>query len=94
MNSNLKPGDKIAEEKYLVKVDGLVITYTLTLEKSGAFDYGNGTCMTVHCDYKGSMDQHYDTRYCGFAPTAEAFHEWSMEWMKGYCRPDAVIERA
>ena len=94
MYDNLKPGDKIAEEKYTVKVDGEVIHYTMTLEKSGAFDYGNGTCMTVHDDYPGTWDQHYDTRYCDGLHKPELFRDWSYEWLKNYLRPDCVIERA
>lgn len=94
MYPNLKPGDVISEEKFIVKVDGITINYTMTLMKSGAFDYGNGTCMVVHNDYPGSMDQSYDTRYCKHMSTPELFHDWSLEWLKDYCRPDCVIERA
>lgn len=93
--AELNPGDFIAEEKYIVTTpEGEVINFTMTLEKSGAFDYGNGTCMTLHCDVKGCWDQHYDTRYCKFAPTGDGFHEWSLEWLKDYCRPGCTIERA
>lgn len=94
MNENLKPGDVIATEKYIVKVDDLTINYTMTLSKSGSFSYGNGTCMAVENDYPGSMLESYDTRYCTGMATPELFHEWSMEWLKNYCRSDAVIERA
>ena len=93
MNTNLKPGDVIAEEKYLVKVDGEEFIYTMILEKSGAFSYGNGTCMTLKCSEKGVGDQHFDTRYCDFAPSGDGFHKWSYEWLKNYCRQDCVIER-
>lgn len=99
MYANLKPGDVIAKEKYLVKVDGLEFLYTMILEKSGAFAYGNETCMTVQCKEnkeggKQYMDQGYDTRYCSGMATPELFHDWSMEWLKNYCRPECVIERA
>lgn len=99
MYDNLKPGDVIATEKYLVKVDGYEYLYTMTLSKSGAFDYGNGTCMLVETrenkeNGKRFMDQSYDTRYCTGMATPELFHNWSMQWLKEYCRPDAVIERA
>ena len=103
MYANLKPGDVIATEKYIVKVkdheDKHQYLYTMILSKSGAFDYGNGTCMEVQCrenkeDGKQYMNQYYDTRYCKDMATPELFHEWSMEWLKNYCRPDAVIERA
>ena len=94
MIKDLKPGDVIAKEQYVVKVDGKTINYTLTLERSGAFDYGNGTCMTVHTDWKGSMDQYYDTRYCSFAPTPKAFRDWSLEWLKRTLRPECEIERS
>lgn len=99
MYENLKPGDVIATEKYIVKVDRYEYLYTMTLEKSGAFDYGNSTCMGVQCREnkeggKRFMDQGYDTRYCDNMHTPELFHEWSLKWLKDYCRPDAVIERA
>lgn len=93
MYANLKPGDVIATEKYLVKVAGHNITYTMTLEKSGCFDYGNGTCVVVENDYPGSMTECIDTRYCTGMGTPELFHDWSMQWLKDYCRSDAVIER-
>ena len=99
MYENLKPGDVIATEKYLVKVDGDEYLYTMTLEKSGAFDYGNGTCMGVECREnkeggKRFMTQGYDTRYCNGMATPELFHNWSLEWLTNYCRPECVIERA
>lgn len=99
MYDNLKPGDVIATEKYLVKVDGYEYLYTMILSKSGAFNYGNGTCMGVECREnkeggKQFMTQGYDTRYCTGMATPELFHDWSMQWLKDYCRPDAVIERA
>ena len=94
MYENLKPGDVIATEKYIVKVDDLTINYTMALEKSGAFSYGNGTCVGVVNDYPGSMPIGIDTRYCTGIATPELFHDWSLKWLKDYCRPDAVIERA
>ena len=94
MYENLKPGDVIATEKHIVKVDDLTINYTMTLAKSGAFSYGNGTCVGVENDYPGSMPISIDTRYCTGIATPELFHEWSLKWLKDYCRPDAVIERA
>lgn len=94
---NLKPGDFIAEERYIVKTpEGEECTYTMTLEKSGAFEYGNGTCMTLKCEVNGKrcMNQYYDTRYCNFAPNGEGFKDWSLKWIKNYCREDCTIERA
>ena len=49
MYENLKPGDVISTDKYIVKVDEYEYLYTMILEKSGAFDYGNNTCMGVEC---------------------------------------------
>ena len=86
--------NKIAQEQYTVTVDGVTYLYTLTLEKSGAFSYGNGTCMVVSVDAPGVPDNYYDTRYCGNMHTPELFHDWSLKWLKDYCRPDAVIARA
>lgn len=42
-------------------------TVHATLEKSGAFDYGNGTCMSLKwADQK--MTHWYDTRYSNVSP--------------------------
>ena len=95
MFDNYKPGDKIAEEKFIVTIpeDGTVIHYTVTLEKSGAFAYGNQTCVTVHDDYPGTWDNHYDTRYTKECSTVEGFRAWAFDFLKKSLRPDALIER-
>ena len=95
MFDEFKPGDMIAEEKFIVTIpnDGTVIHYTISLSKSGGFVYGNGTCVRVHNDYKGSDDQYYDTRYQTKCSTVEGFREWAFEFLRGNLRPDCKIER-
>lgn len=95
MFDELKPGDKIAEEKFIVTIpeDGTVIHYTITLEKSGAFAYGNQTCVTVHNNYIGTADEHYDTRYVTECSTVEGFREWALKHLRKNLRPDCKIER-
>lgn len=95
MFDEFKSGDKIAEEKFRVTLpdDGTVIHYTVTLEKSGAFAYGNQTCVTVHDDYPGTWDGHYDTRYTKECSTVEGFRAWAFDFLKKGLRPDALIER-
>lgn len=95
MFDNFKPGDKIAEEKFIVTIpdDGTVIHYTITLEKSGAFDYGNGTCVTVHDDYPGTWDKHLDTRYLTECSTVDGFREWALKHLRHELRKDCKIER-
>lgn len=95
MFDNFKPGEKIAEEKFIVTIpeDGTVIHYVITLEKSGAFDYGNGTCVTVHDDYPGTWDKHFDTRYLTECSTVEGFREWALKHLRHELRKDCKIER-
>lgn len=42
-------------------------TVKATLQKSGAFDYGNGTCMILEWSDRKSKDL-YDTRYSKVTP--------------------------
>lgn len=95
MFDEFKPGDVIAEEKFRVTLpdDGTVIHYTVTLEKSGAFAYGNQTCVGVHNDYPGQMDRGYDTRYVKECSTVEGFRKWAFDFLKRDLRPDVLIER-
>ena len=94
MYDHLKDGDTIAVEKYTVtSTEGEVERYTLTLKKRENRSAGNDTCMTVHADYPGARDRHFDTHYCAGADTPELFHDWSFEWLKEQCRPDSTIER-
>ena len=95
MFDEFKSGDKIAEEKFRATLpdDGTVIHYTVTLEKSGSFAYGNQTCVTVHDDYPGTWDNHYDTRYTKECSTVEGFRAWAFDFLKKSLRPDALIER-
>ena len=95
MFDNFKPGDKIAEEKFIVTIpeDGTVIHYVYTLEKSGAFAYGNGTCVTVRNNYNGQQFDVFDTRYCPQCATVEGFREWAAYHLRKNLRPDCKIER-
>ena len=95
MFDNFKPGDMIAEEKFIVTIpdDGTVIHYLITLSKSGGFAYGNGTCVRVHDDYPGTQDRYYDTRYETGCSTVEGFHEWALKYLRKNLRPDCKIER-
>lgn len=55
-------------------------TVHFELYKSGAFDYGNGTGMSMQ--FKGSMEQCYDTRY--ERVSADNFKEYAFNFLKGY----------
>ena len=95
MFDEFKPGDMIAEEKFIVTIpeDGTVIRYTISLSKSGGFAYGNGTCVRVHDDYPGTQDKYYDTRYLKECSTVEGFREWAFKQLRRELRPDCKIER-
>jgi hypothetical protein len=64
------------------EVTGKEIDTTVHFElyKSGAFDYGNGTGMSMQ--FKGSMEQCYDTRY--EPVTVDNFKEYAEDFLKGY----------
>lgn len=56
---------------------GLVdVTVKATLQKSGAFDYGNGTCMILEWSDRKDKDL-YDTRYSKVSP--KNFTEFAKE---------------
>lgn len=94
MYDTYKPGDTIAKEHYKVTTpEGGVVNYTIELSKSGAFAYGNQTCMLVSVDYPGVWDESYDTRYCDGCNTPERFREWSIEFLKSKCREGCKVER-
>ena len=95
MFDEFKPGDMIAEEKFIVTIpdDGTVLHYLITLSKSGGFAYGNGTCVRVHDDYPGTQDRYYDTRYETGCSTVEGFREWALKYLRNNLRPDCKIER-
>ena len=65
------------------KVSGMVnngkpyeATVKATLEKSGAFEYGNGTCMVLEWSDRKTPNL-YDTRYCKVS--AENFTQFAKE---------------
>ena len=95
MFDEFKPGDVIAEEKFIVTIpdDGTVIHYAYTLEKSGAFAYGNGTCVAVRNDYNGQQFDAFDTRYVDACSTVDGFREWALLHLRRNLRPDCKIER-
>lgn len=78
MFDELKPGDVIEKQEFDVETScGKTFRYVLTLEKSGSFSYGNGTCVSVTID--GKHDCAIDTRYC--AGIVEDFRGWAVEWV-------------
>ena len=55
-------------------------TAELELHESGAFDYGNGTCLLMK--FEGGDVQLYDTRY--EKVSAETFKEYAQEFINNY----------
>lgn len=82
----------IAQEKFeLTLEDGSKVIMRLELHKSGAFQYGNQTMMR---QYEGDrLVDTYDTRYEKGCGSAEAFHDWALEFVKSYVRPTIKVER-
>lgn len=62
--------------------DGRVIDTTAHMElyKSGAFDYGNGTGMSMQ--FKGGDEWCYDTRY--EPVSADNFNEFAQDFLQNY----------
>lgn len=70
--------------------DGTQIDTTVHFElyKSGAFDYGNGTGMSMQ--FEGREEWCYDTRY---EPVGEDnFKEYAEEFLKGYLAKGLKVE--
>lgn len=67
--------------------DGRAVDTTVHFElyKSGAFNYGNGTGMSMQ--WEGSMEQCYDTRY--EPVTVDNFGEYALEFL-GNCIADGL----
>ena len=85
--------NNIAEENFIMTLeDGRKIETRLVLAKSGAFEYGNKTCVGMYQD--GQLTNSFDTRYESGCNTPEKFKAWALEFLKGYCRPTVKIERA
>ena len=88
MFDKLKPGDVITKQEFdVVTPENETFRYALTLEKSAAFNYGNGTCVSVTIDGK-----HYcaiDTRYC--TGIVDDFRGWAQEWVYMETRAGCLI---
>lgn len=88
MFDNLKPGDIIEKQEFdLETPEGKTYRYTFTLSKSGAFAYGNGTCVGV--EINGRIDCGIDTRYDN--GVIENFRGWAQEWLYNLTREGCLI---
>lgn len=88
MFDKLKPGDVIEKREFdVVTPDDETFRYVVTLEKSGAFDYGNGTCVSV--EINGKHYGAYDTRY--ETGIVDDFRGWVQEWIYNNVRVDCLI---
>ena len=82
----------ITVEKFkLTLEDGQEVIMRLELKKSGAFQYGNQTYMAVYENDR--FVNSYDTRYQKGCGSKEAFHDWSLEFVKDYVRPTIKVSR-
>lgn len=64
-------------------------TVHATLEKSGAFDYGNGTCMVFKWA-DSPMPHCYDTRYCDVTP--QNFTEFAKEELEAQTLDTIMVD--
>lgn len=65
---------------------------TLTLEPHGGFDYGNGHIIALD-RHDGSWIHSWDARYDSRFNDEKSFYENALEFVKGECREDLIIER-
>lgn len=84
--------DIIAIEKFRIELDGKTYDCEAKLLPSGAFQYGNQTCMTIDIN-DGAPTRLYDTRYEHGCSTPELFHDWVLEFLKSTLDPDCIITR-
>jgi hypothetical protein len=59
-------------------------TYTFRRCKSGAFSYGNGTCVVV--ERADGWEECYDTRYD--REVMKDFSKWCVDFMENYFRKE------
>ena len=88
MFDKLKPGDVIEKREFdVVTPDDETFRYVLTLEKSAAFNYGNGTCVsvTVCGDHYGAFDTRYESGI------ADDFRGWAQEFVYNSVREGCLI---
>lgn len=88
MFDKLKPGDVIAKQEFdVVTPENETFRYALTLEKSGSFSYGNGTCLsvTVNGEHYGAFDTRYERG------VVEDFRGWAQEWVYDTVRAGCLI---
>lgn len=62
----------------------------LKLLKSGAFDYGNGTCVVMEWEMEGTIPQLFDTRY--EKGITKDFKKWALDFIQRYIRPELTAE--
>ena len=88
MFDNLKPGDIIEQRDFDVETpDGAIHRYTLTLEKSCMFEYGNGTCVALKVD--GKFYTMFDTRYA--VGIVGNFRDWAWERVNAVLRDICIV---
>ena len=65
----------------------------LELNKSGAFAYGNQTCVTMAIE--GHRTEYFDTRYDGeLRRDGSNFKEWALNLMQHYLSDGLVVTEA
>ena len=82
----------IAVEKFRIEMEGKNYDCEMKLMPSGAFQYGNQTCMVVTIN-DGAPPRFYDTRYEAGCSSAERFREWSADFLRRTLDPACVITR-
>ena len=83
----------IAQENFKITLeDGEKIAVSLELHESGAFEYGNKTCVAWY--ENGKLKDTFDTRYERGCNSTVAFREWAVEFVKKQVRDTVRVERA
>lgn len=83
----------IASESFILTLEhGEQVIMRLDLVPYAGFQYGNKTAMLMF--ENGKFVNQYDTRYVPDCEDPKRFHDWSLDFMKGYVRPTVKVDRA
>lgn len=80
----------IATENFRITGDGVDMPVTMELSESGAFAYGNRTCVHMRI---GGNDEYFDTRYdTTLRRDGSNFRDWAKGFLLGYVRKGLTVD--
>ena len=85
----IKMSEAIKTRKYAITLNGETYHHRVELHESGAFQYGNQTCV-AHYDGLNPNPTVYDTRY--ESGIVSNFEKWADDFIKNWCNPKCEIK--